>query len=896
MGYRFWAKGALLLLLLALPCWCHAQNLPRSSSPAPLFWADGITQYADFPAYQKAGFNAVVVRLYWEPSPDGALSARDLAAPRTFAEEAAKRGLKIIYALPAAPAGMENGLRIAADSDLYSTLWTTWTQGAMNALKDTPNLVGWMLPDDPRGLRYFDDAGWKNWLGQNFASVEFLNRQWSASFEDLDDVSIDQTNALIANWRGYGAPQSDMSMGELQTRMDAANRKPLGQNWAFHPAALALAHARWEAYRSLNQMWVAAIGENDAAHPVFSGRLPDYAQLLSLPDGVAVAVPDLAPGAGENDIVTHNPQAIAIAQRGGKRAAIPVLSIRATPNIPAESLARLVPGWIETAFAHGANGIAADSWNDLKNAPVLLETVENTLHKLDEPPLNHLWGQAPVNTVAMVLTPLADGVTVQSGQPPFLARRGLYGFGEDLVANEPSDLVWALRWGTAFGGVDFLAPEDVEKMPLDRYTTVLMPSALSVSNAQISNLASYLNNGGVVVADLGLSAMQNSARAEAISPVLAQLFGVPPVYELRQLAFNLNAITAHPLVPSWARVVQTRPGIEITGGDGPGASAFGGPTGYSPIAPTASVLAIGPKIPQKFGAITRVLNTQLTANNIGRGYAVFAPFHLWTYWRPGTSGFDTFHGDLIARGALAAMAGVPSLVPLPNATQDGSVVFPELINHENGVILLNHAAPGTAAIGCRLQTSGAGDWLWSGGVTYFSNDAAAPIPGRRPAPVASAETFDNRARPITIYSRLEAGAMETAQMRPIKLQNTSGGPLAAKLVEENPNSLKFNVWPNSPTIIYSSDEWQPALGEAAPIRVQVVPAPGGLQPRAGQRFAVQVTDYAQKPDKKGRFAVSSQAVLADANGKLNFTFTGVACAVEVSALDSSAREFLKKPK
>ena len=248
------------------------------------------------------------------------------------------------------------------------------------------------------------------------------------------------------------------------------------------------------------------------------------------------------------------------------------------------------------------------------------------------------------------------------------------------------------------------------------------------------------------------------------------------------------------------------------------------------------------------------------------------------------------------RGALATLAGVPSLVPLPHATQDGSVVFPELVNREGGVLLLNHAAPGTLPLPVRVQTAGAGDWLWSGGVTLFSNDSAAPIPGRRPAPIEKPDDFEARARPISIYARLEAGAMENAQMRPIKLQNTAGGPIAAKLVEESANQLKLNVWPNSPTVIYSSDEWQPALGEAAPIRVQILPGEGGLQPRAGQRFAVQITDYAQKADKKGRFAVASQVVLADARGKLDFSFSGVACAIEVTALDSSTREFLKKPK
>jgi len=144
----------------------------------PLAWADGVFSIGDLDAYASTGFNAVVVRLSWRMTPDGQLVSSDLEArppSRAPPPRAAGRHLQ-----PApAPYGMENTFRVSADSAAYFALWTTWVQTAIAQVKDTPNLIGWMLPDDPRSLPFSQDEGFSRWIAGNFANVDVLNKQWA---------------------------------------------------------------------------------------------------------------------------------------------------------------------------------------------------------------------------------------------------------------------------------------------------------------------------------------------------------------------------------------------------------------------------------------------------------------------------------------------------------------------------------------------------------------------------------------------------------------------------------------------------------------------------------------------------------------------------------------------
>ena len=874
------ASRALMLafaVLLWLQVSLQAQGLKPNAKP--LFWADGITQISELGAYKAQGFNTVVVRLTWTPADNGEISALDLAPQRAFAEAAAQRGLGVIYAIPAAPTGLDTQFRLAADSDAYISLWTTWLQDAVASLKNTPGLLGWMLPDDPRGLPLFDDTGFRRWLSQNYANLDVINRQWHANWKGFDDVSLFDVEQLIGDWKG----NTSLSEEEISANLPTV-RRTYGRNWAFHPAALAVASYKWDAYRALLTAWVGALRGEDGAHLVFSGRMPDYAQLLSLPSGIDVSMPDMAPSVAENDIVTHNPQAIDIARRGGKFAVVPMFSPRESLDLPAAALPDLSRRWMEEACARGARGVAFDSWQTLRETATLARSISDEISKLSAPAYAKIWGEAPVNTSAVLLSPLAEGTVAQIGVPPQSASRGLYGFGDDLVSGEPANLVWMLRWGTAFGGVDYLSPDDLGEASIDHYTTLLAPQALSATADVTAHLSSYVAGGGVLVADLGLGALQNGGQVNALSPPLANLFGVPSAFEVQPLSFNLNGASGHPLFPDWSGRIELRPGLALTMGDGPNQAAFAGPVGLSLAAPPpgVTVLAMGPRLPQTIGTVKRVLSSQLTINSVGQGHALFAPFRLWSFWRPGQPGFDAFFGDLMSRGATVGLAGSSALVPSPVNAAIGQTLFPEIANRATGVTLTNHNAPGEAGQMAALQTASAGDWLWSGAIVHLSPRADFEFVGGRPAPIDNGSELEERARPVSLHAVLLPGQTQPMSMRPIAAQNLAGGPIAAEIVEESARRLKINCWPGALTVLIEGEKWQPTVTETgAPTRLTVVSSPDGYVAAPGTRHRVRVIDYAKSLGKKG-FATTEKIVTANADGRLIIEFSGGACAVDIA--------------
>jgi hypothetical protein len=752
-GNLKWLSSLLFVLLATFfslsPCRAQQETPSAPSLSQPLFWADGITQVTDLDAYTQTGLNTVVVRLTWRPTPGGRITQEDLQFPRAFANAAAAKGLKVVYSLPPAPLGQERAFRIAGDSEPYLLLWSSWVKGAIDALKDTPNLLGWMLPDDPRALPFAAEVGFTKWISSNYADVGVLNAQWNTSFESLADVTLANSQQVVRAWQqrkaaplqavqplevgaeeagGTAQPKKkDTSRQSATARQQAMLREKQEQlaalqapdlHWPFHPVQLAVAHYKWDAYRLLLRRWAQTVKEHDPSHILMSGRLPDYAQLLSLPHEVDVSVPDLQPDWAEADVVTHNPQAVDIARRGGRFRAVPVFATSSSLALSKELLPRLVAPWCETALLHGASGFGFASWHDLTANEPLRLAIQTTLGRLQRPPFRALWSTRSIVTAAVVLTPLADGHTLAEGPPSWSqGPRGLYGFGEGMVSGEPSNLAYTLRWGTMFGGVDYLAPDDIveetddQELPttfgapgaaaprsaLTRYNTVLLPQALSVSPEVTSALTGYVAQGGVVVADLGLGAAQSNGQILALPAGLAGLFGLPPATALSTTAFDLQPQAASPLFPMWSRNADGS-NIMLSAGSSSDEAAFQGPVAYFalPLAPGTVVIASAPPTSIKAaitlaGASTRQLHSLLTLHPVGTGAAVFAPWQLWNTWRADHFGFSTFHSDLLMRGAGVALLTSPAFVPAPGpAMGGGAPLSPEIVNYPNAIALVNH--------------------------------------------------------------------------------------------------------------------------------------------------------------------------------------------------------------
>ena len=859
---------------------------------APLFWASDITDASDLPAYKSVGLNTVVVRLNWNPDAEpNNLTALDVAPQRAFAEAAAKAGLKIIYSLPATPKGREFQTRIAGDSPSYNLLWTTWASAAIAALRDTPNLTGWMLPDDPRSLPMFTDDGFRRWIGRNYANVGVLNAQWGTIYRELGEVSQDDVAALVERNRTAFAPGNAPALGQLGTPDN-----PIVRNVAFHPAALALAAYRWEAYRELLVTWIGVVRGADANHLLFSGEMPDYAQLLSMPAGVDVMLPAVAPNVVENDIVTYNPQAIDIARRGGKFAAMPVFSVRETGSLPAEALPDLSKRWLQEACARGAAGVGFDSWPDLKPNLNLRQSLIEKLRELNKSPNQNLWGNPPVATTAVILAPLADGATLNYGPIALGGKRGLYGWAEDLVDGEPSNLVWSLRWGTAFGGVDYLAPEDLDG-PLDAYDTILAPQMLSCSLSNQTALTNYVTGGGVLVADLGLGALQSGGQAGILPPAMSLLFGVPGSYDVRPNTFNIQGGVPHPLFPEWNRKIAIRSNVTLTRGDGPGGVAFAGPTGFSLVPPAAQIIGVGPQIGTRLANGTNaVWSAHLTANDAGRGTAIFAPFRMWSNWRPGHGGFDDFHGSLMARGATLAISRnaqgtIADVAPANTNTPQGVTRFPEIVNRPNDVTFINHDAPGQPTQSVGVETTGTGDWLWSGGIAQLPNAQNVVLTGGRPAPIENPSPLESRIRPLRLYIAAAPGEMINARMEPVSAQNLNGGPLCGQVVSNTRAGAEIYLWPNAGEVMPATNtetvasSWQPLPTVPARVRLTVYSSPSGVNWAPGTRVRATTTSYTVAKNKKGD-KVNAEAneifAVVDARGRATWEFEGSSVRVQIA--------------
>ena len=860
---------------------------------APLFWANDITETDDLIAYKSVGFNTVVVRLDWNPNADpNNLAALDVAPQRAFAEAAAKSGLKVIYSLPPTPKGMEFQIRIGGDSPSYNLLWSSWATKAIESLRDTPNLTGWMLPDDPRSLPLFSDEGFQRWIGRNYATLDVLNAQWGTAYRDLGDVTLADVDALAQRNRsalanaGTGTGAGSYALAPLGT-ID----KPTLTNPAWHPAQLALAAYRWEAYRELLVTWIGVVRGADAGHLVFSGAMPDYAQMLSMPAGVDVMMPAVAPGVAEGDIVTHNPQAIDIARRGGKFAALPVFSVEGSGTLPEEALPELSKRWLQEACARGASGVALSSWPDLKKNLDLRQAILEKLRDLNGAPYAALWADPPVATTAVVLAPLADGITVNYGPVALGLQRGLYGWAENMIEGEPSNLVWSLRWGTAFGGVDYLAPEDLDGS-LDFYNTILAPQMLSCSLENQTALTNYVGAGGVLVADLGLGALQSGGQVGVLPPAMSFLFGVPGNYDVRPTSFNLQGGSQHELFPLWNRLMQMRSKVNLTYGAKAIEDAFSGPTGFSRVPPAADIVGVGPQLGTEIAGAGTLLSAPLTVNSAGRGYAVWAPFRMWSYWRPGHGGFDAFHGGLMARGATLAVSG-NALGPLYDIAPDsanapqGATRFPEIINRSGDVTFIDHDAPGQPVQLSSVETTGVGDWLWSGGLTQLPNAQNVALTGGRPAPIANPSALEGRMRPLSLFASVGQGEMVNLRMEPISAQNLGGGPLCGQVVFNTRAGAEVYVWPNANEVLpnVTNDAWQPIPSLPGKFRLTVYSSPTGVNWAPGTRVRATVTSFTLIKSKKGdRMNNNSSDVFAvvDSLGRASWDIEGATVRVQIA--------------
>jgi len=594
--------------------------------PDWFFSAEGLRSPEELSAYTKAGMSVLWVQINYRM--DGDFSDYD-----ALLDEADRMKVPYIIALDLRPPPMlRQTLRCAPHDPAYLVWLGRWLDTVISHFRQRPNLLGYALGREVDEVVSYDDEGFVLFLQSRYQSLEQLSKSWQLP---VNSWLVPQAVAM----------QADDQQSPLQ----------------YGRPSLDAALYRWTTLHNLLTLWAQEVRRRDPnpQHLLFAGPLTTYRSLGVIPPDYQGVIPFLSPERAEADWLAHNCHAVAIARRGGRFIVVPMLTTRLKDGrvILPEALIR----WSMAAIAMGARGVIFNDWSAINDFPAVRENLAALISRVQsEIPEN----ASPVTRTAILYTPFGEGTLDAQGFP-------LYGFALlpgaqtqplRLTWDEPASLFFSLRFN-AWGTVDAITPFELTPETLSRYRVLFAPVAAYLEPAMQANLASFVANGGIVVADLGLGAFQAEAPFQTFPPTLRELFGLTVIRRLvvgPSIRTNMVVVRSHPLFPNIPE------GFEIGNQTG----AFGPVLGLMPAARShywalLTVARTGKRFVRQ-GSEIRVLpgipeRAAVLINSYGRGYAVFASTFLWTLWSPKDVGFDLFHGSLIERGSALRVVG--SFVP-----------------------------------------------------------------------------------------------------------------------------------------------------------------------------------------------------------------------------------------
>lgn len=597
--------------------------------PAWFFAAEGIRSVEELSAYRKAGMTVLWVRIGYRL--DGNFSDYD-----ALLDEAERMKLPYILALDLCPPPMLNlGFRCAPHDISYIAWLRRWLDVVIPHFRQRPYLLGYALGREVDEATSYDDEGFVLFLQSRYQTLEQLSKAWQLP---VNSWNIPQAVAM----------QADDNLSPLQ----------------YGRPSLDAALYRWATLQNLLTLWAREVRarDPDPKHLLFAGPLTTYRSLAVVPADYQGVIPYISPERAEADWLAHNCHSVSIARRGGRFLVIPMVTTRLKDGriILPEALVR----WSMAAIAIGAKGVIFNDWSAINGTPAVSDNLAAfTTRVFKEIPED----ATPTTRVAILYTPFGEGALDAQGFP-------LYGFallpGSQtnpfrLSWDEPASLFFSLRFN-AYGTIDTITPFELTPEIFSRYKVLFAPVAAYLEPAMQANLTSFVANGGVIVADLGLGAFQAEAPFQTFPPTLQELFGLTVIRRLvvgPSVRTNMVVVRPHPLFPNIPQ------GFEI----GNQIGAFGPTLGLMPAARAhywtlLRVARTGKRIVKQDNEI-RVLpgipeRAAVLINSYGRGYAVFASTFLWTLWSPRDVGFDLFHGSLLERGSTLKVVGegfVPSL-------------------------------------------------------------------------------------------------------------------------------------------------------------------------------------------------------------------------------------------
>lgn len=661
----------LLLPLLVIPL--TAAALPAAGAPVgPFTFCYGLERGGPPGLPQELGLNTLYVDLL----PGDLL---DLQPCRNLIHTAQRNGLKVIIGLPTC---LTAQYRVSPYDEHYCATVRELIASVVGRLKDEPGVSAWGTGHALEKTLSYTDADFRLYLQSLYPSLEALNTSWGAQ---------------LATW-----PQVMMA---LARELDAKLPFRVGR------ASVDLADYNRQAYHDTMALWLAAIREADPRRPVLTGRVTLYRSLAAIPDGYAIVCTSFPPDVVEEDLLTHNAQALDLARRGGKFHVLPVLRIpsNASPAYGDGSMRT----WIQQAALHGAVGFGLEDW------PLLSEVyqVEQRVPARQRRLLGAIaaartvqFGFEPRPTAAVVFSPYAEGVEV-TGQP-------LYGYMREYLPGEPSGLMQALRLGTCYGLVDYLTVDDLGGADLRQYGALLLPACLKVPRAAELLLDDYIGRGGAVMADLGAGFYESGSWLQPPA-ALMEAAGLLQLGNLKERAGDLTTAAVIP-----AGLPQLPRGMKSTGSFGGGSGAtgtatrrrpytFAGPTAEALLAQSAAPLATASV---RFDEQKRPIFSGLVGRCAGSGLALFATHPLWQYWPLEEPLSLALHGALLRRGAAYELLGDDLL--------SGNPCF---AGGSTEVALLN---AGRQPLSAQLWAYAAGGHAYAGAISSFT---ATPLQEGLPA-------------------------------------------------------------------------------------------------------------------------------------------------------------------
>ncbi|MBI3922124.1 MAG: hypothetical protein HY318_11955 [Armatimonadetes bacterium] len=779
------------------------------SKPFPVFGAFGVNTVESLESVKAAGINALGIDVPWDKD----LKDVYYTGLHDLATAAAEKQLKVVLAVAMVPPPQKDEPTMAVSplSRPYVELLRSWLKYVVDKFKDLPNLLGYATQRDPAACIQYRDIDFQQYLRRWYSLPQNLSQMWAIQVPEFGNAKM-----------------------ELIKTIDQS--RPAG----FARASVDLAVYRSAALSELMALWAKELLDLDKDRLIFTGALYDYKSLIVVPNEYDVVVPAAFPTLVEPDVIAHNPHAIDIARQTNRFAAMPAFVTSGGRGVLNADVKRQLLNWINEGFLHGASGFWLSNWEEVhatetkpgkeKDAAVSEELEKALAKRLEGLEQTRVTEALPKATVAFLYEPFGEGL-VENGN-------SLYGFADGLSLGEPNQPFIDFRRGTRYGLVDYLSHDDLLAADLSQYSTIFAPLCLWITPEVEIRLSEYVRAGGVLVADLGIGMAQSGAGFLEVPPAFHDLFGLWGMYRLVEQNRNMSILNPHELFPSL-------PVGALTNGLGEAGTAFTRPIGVVRI--YGDTVTVGGVI--RGTGSWRNSAATLNVHPFGAGFGVFAPFRLWSHWRPQNNLYAEFHSDLVRRGAIVSLNNDPALFP---TTVSISAM-------DEGVAACNISDQVQYA---KIDRIGISDLLYSNALTavYPPQNAGsvspAAVSSRSPIVLLLPQRIPQL---TTLHLDLQPGELRYCKYLPIQLEPKERFAVA-RVTRYDKEEIEIKVFGTSTSIgLDRSGNLTLANPAAVTARLTIYPGDYDLPARSGHDVLT-TTPSNKNPDK--------QVFTADDRGRL----------------------------